>query len=303
MASGYGAPPQYGAPPPYGTPYGKATPSGASLIAAGLQTGGRVLAVWRAIGGVIIMLVLVMIGSIILQDKHTASAPMTITSVLGCTQQPDGSYSCVASVTFNTPDGKTYTPPQLRLTNQPTPLLVGAILNLGYNPKNPNDVNPGAPPPKAFGWLLIAGGVAVGGVAIGLAVLSFKSKTYAAIEGVNGIYNLARGRYGGADDDEVTFYGGDPADPPSTSAALVPLQKLVNIADASKNNKIKSTDAIKWGIQNLAHLNDILKMVQGAEPWIAEFKKCIKAKDWTHLLVLAQKCIEIIQQQQMTAQS
>jgi hypothetical protein len=51
------------------------------MVASGIQSGGKFLAVWRAFGGVIIMLVLVMIGSSILEDKHTASAPMTVTSV------------------------------------------------------------------------------------------------------------------------------------------------------------------------------------------------------------------------------
>jgi hypothetical protein len=327
--SPYGVSP-YGAPPPYGvSPYGAPSPYGVSpygdpvsMVASGIQSGVKFLAVWRAFGGVIIMLVLVMIGSSILEDKHTASAPMTVTSVTGCTRQPDGSYLCAVTVSFKTPDGKSYTPPTLSL-NQPAPLTVGTVISLGYNPKNPNDVNTGVPPPKMVGRFLIVGGLAIGGLTVGLAVLAFKPKTNAAFKGVNGIYNLSRGRYGGAHEDATPvdkFYGGDPAapippqkevdkPPPTAPVAHPPTQNaiLIKLAiksinglvelSANKNNS-KTLNMMRLGAHYLTQIKVLLKSVNGIAPWFEELDKCIANKDWGKLAILGSQLIEELQKTQ-----
>lgn len=150
--------------------------------------GGRFYSVIGAIIGVIIMIIMIMIGYSKLKDKRTSVALMTVKSAT-CVQLPPtgqgstpGGYSCNVIVTFTTPDGNTYTPKnQIKVTSA-TPLAPGDTIPLRYDPKNPIDVAQEISP-RTLGWGLIGGGILLGSLSVGAAVLSFKSRGFAAVEG------------------------------------------------------------------------------------------------------------------------
>jgi len=193
--------------PPYVQPapqiiYVQAPPSPESSFgktaASGLAAGGRVYSVIGAVVGVIIMIIMVIIGFTKLRDKHTASAPMTVTEVLACNGQSisDGqgnvsvNYVCSVLVTF-TIGGKTYTSPQPVSVTAAAPVAVGSLVTLRYDPNNPTDIAQEASP-RSTGWMLIGGGVALGALSVGIAVMTFKSKGFAEFAGAAGLISAFR---------------------------------------------------------------------------------------------------------------
>jgi len=162
-------------------------------IENGLAIGGRFYSVMGAIIGVIIMIFLIIVGVTKLHDKHTASASMTVTSVNLCSGQTitDGqgnttsNYMCDILVKF-TAGGKTHASSKPITVTVPAPVTVNSKITLRYNPKNPNDIVQ-EPPPKATGRLMIGGGLLLGALSVGAAVLTFKSKGFAEFEGAAGL--------------------------------------------------------------------------------------------------------------------
>lgn len=162
-----------------------------STLYTGVATFGRFEAVIGAIFGVIIAIVLINIGIGKLHDPHTATAQMTITeSVCGEMQPQNNSsvneYGCNISVFFDV-NGTRYTIPNVSVTSQ-TPLKPGMFITLRYNPSNPTSVVQEISP-RALGWGLIGGGSLLGIGTVTIAVLTFKYKSFAAVEGTLGIFN------------------------------------------------------------------------------------------------------------------
>lgn len=159
----------------------------------GLAIGGRFYSVMGAVVGVIIMLIMVIIGVSKLHDKRTASALMTVTKVTACNQQTvtdrngntSVNYLCSVLVKF-TVGGNVYTPPQSISVTAPAPLANGDAIKLRYDPNNPTDIVQEVNP-RALGWGLIGGGVFFGALSVGVAVMTFKSKGFAAFEGAAGL--------------------------------------------------------------------------------------------------------------------
>lgn len=165
-------------------------------IYSGVAVYGRIRAVLGAVVGVIIMLTLIVIGTTRLRDPHTATAMMAVTAatcypVKDAHGNPAG-YSCDVSVRFLAADGRWYVAPHVTVAS-PTPLSPGKTVALRYDPANPASVVQEVSP-RALGWALIGGGLLVGGGMTALAVLSFKSKGFAALEGTAGLANMAFGR-------------------------------------------------------------------------------------------------------------
>jgi len=159
----------------------------------GLAIGGRFYSVMGAVVGVIIMLIMVIIGFSKLHDKRTASALMTVTKVTACNQQTvtdrngntSVNYLCSVLVKF-TVGGNVYTSPQSVSVTVPAPLANGDAIKLRYDPNNPTDIVQEVNP-RALGWGLIGGGVFFGALTVGIAVMTFKSKGFAAFEGAAGL--------------------------------------------------------------------------------------------------------------------
>lgn len=164
-------------------------------IGAGIYSGvamyGRFEAVLGVIFGVIISIVLVSIGISRLHDPHTSVAQMTVTDVSSCSQNTTTTTTesrgtivtnlCNISVAFNASNGKRYTVQNVEVS-WPSPLKVGMLINLRYDPAKPTSVVQEMSP-RALGWGLIGGGVLLSAIVIGIAILSFKSKGFAAVEG------------------------------------------------------------------------------------------------------------------------
>lgn len=163
---------------------------GGGLVAEGLEASGRLFAVAGAVVGVIIMLILVLIGRVKLRDKRTASAQMTVVSATGCQRQPPGGsgFVCTAVVAFTTPDGKHHTSAPIIVTG-PSPVAVGSVVRLQYDPGNPADIAQD-PSPKALGWGLIGVGLLVGVGSVATAAMAFKSKGVAAGVGAMGAIGM-----------------------------------------------------------------------------------------------------------------
>jgi hypothetical protein len=165
-------------------------------VYTGVAVYGRIRAVLGAVVGIVIMLTLIVIGTVRLRDPHTATAMMEITaatcySVKNAQGHPTG-YSCDISVRFLAADGRWYVAPHVGAASA-APLSVGKTIALRYDPAHPASVVQETMP-RALGWALIGGGLLVGGGMTALAVLSFKSKGFAALEGAAGIAGMAFGR-------------------------------------------------------------------------------------------------------------
>ena len=171
---------------------------GGKNIGSGIYSGvamyGRFQAVIGVIFGVIISIILVSVGISKLHDPHTAAAQMTITDVSGCSQNTVNTKKgtiinnlCNISVAFNASNGKRYTVSGVEVV-WPTPLKIGMLVNLRYDPANPTSVVQEISP-RALGWGLIGGGVILSAITIGIAILSFKSKGFAAVEGTASLAN------------------------------------------------------------------------------------------------------------------
>lgn len=193
--------------PPYVTSpqviYVQAPPSSESSFgktaATGLAVGGRVYSVIGAVVGVIIMVIMIIIGFTKLRDKHTESAPMTVTDVTACATNSSTdsqgntttNYVCSVSVSFVAANGKTYSSPQPISVTASVPVVKGSQITLRYDPNNPTDITQEASP-RTTGWMLIGGGVALGALSVGVAVLTFKSKGFAEFEGAAGLLSAFR---------------------------------------------------------------------------------------------------------------
>lgn len=168
-----------------------------SKIYSGVAMYGRFRAVMGAIIGVIIALIIIIIGVSQPRDPHTEIMPMTITSVSPCSKQitssrdsSSTSYQCSISVSFPAADGSSIDVQSIAVS-MPTPPISGDIILLRYDPVDPTSVVQEISP-RALGWSLIGGGVLLGGFTVGLAVLAFKSKGFAAIEGAAGLLSEFR---------------------------------------------------------------------------------------------------------------
>jgi hypothetical protein len=165
-----------------------------SDVYTGVATFGRVQAVMGAVIGVIIALVLILIGAAKLRDPHTAAAAMTVTSS-ACdaqTDPTDGSKSWLCTVDLQfTYQGRIYNARQVRVVSA-SPLNAGATITARFNPRDPAGGVVQEPSPRALGWGLIGGGLAVGAIGVTMAVLAFKSKGFAAVEGSVGILSAFR---------------------------------------------------------------------------------------------------------------
>jgi hypothetical protein len=163
-----------------------------SDIYTGVATYGRFQAVMGAIIGTIIALILIFVGIVKMRDLHTFAAMMTVGAVNNCSQQTQKTnnqttitYICSVNVTFIAADGKTYSAKNVTVS-APNPVSMGDSLPLRYNPNNPSDVVQEISP-KLLGFGLIGFGLTMGVLSIGMAVLTFKSKGFAAVEGTLGV--------------------------------------------------------------------------------------------------------------------
>jgi hypothetical protein len=171
-----------------------------SAIYSGVAMYGRFRAVIGAIMGTIIALVLIIIGVVRLKDRRTATATMTVVSA-SCAKRVQSDkrgdtytdYVCIATVSYRASNGGQYVVSNVNIA-APSPLVPDALITLRYDPANPADVIQDSTP-RALGWGLIAGGILVGAISVGVAVMTFKSKEFAAVSGAVGIADtLVHGR-------------------------------------------------------------------------------------------------------------
>lgn len=162
-------------------------------VYTGTATFGRVYATIGAVIGVIIALILIFAGVAKLRDPHTQAVVATVTKVAGCAPRKAAKtteYACVVDATFVVAK-KTYTATNLSIT-RPAPLRTGETVTLRFAPGDPG----GAVyemAPRTAGWALVGLGALIGGVTTGIALLTYKYKGFAAVEGaVSAIGLLAR---------------------------------------------------------------------------------------------------------------
>ena len=157
-----------------------------SDVYTGVATYGRIRATIGAIVGVLIALMLIIIGIVLLQNRHTAEALVTVTAVRSCGNSMSTSngvpvVNCSVSVAFTTDAGVAVTASGVNVSGTAA-VAVGDTMYLRYDPKNPKDVRQTVSP-RLAGWLCIGGGLLVGGGSVLNAYFTMKSKTYAAVDG------------------------------------------------------------------------------------------------------------------------
>jgi hypothetical protein len=155
----------------------------------GAATFGRVYSVIGAITGVIIAIICIFLGVSKLHDPHTSTATATVTKVTSCVQSSQNgatSYTCVVDATY--PVGGDKYPATGLTVEQSSQLQVGSTFTLHYDPSNPQSAVYELSP-RGTGWALIGFGLLLGGITTGIAVMTFKSKVFAAeygtVEGVS----------------------------------------------------------------------------------------------------------------------
>lgn len=137
---------------------------------------GRVVATLMAVFANIIALILIIMGVIHLRAPQTRQTTSVVIQVDSCVQNKTAdSISCVATVAYAV-GGVQYTG---RVTVRGK-IAVGAVLPLLYNPQNPQDIVADEGEGPWAGWLMIGSGALLAGVATGIAVLTYKSKAFAA---------------------------------------------------------------------------------------------------------------------------
>lgn len=163
-----------------------------SKVYSGAAAFGRVYATIGAIIGVIIALILIFLGISKLHDPHTQSVTATVTLASNCAAAAGAGapVTCTVSATY-TVGARAYAVTGLRVTRA-TPPTQGSSITLWYDPANPQDaVYENFP--RSLGWGLIGFGVLLGGITTGIAVLTYKSKGFAAGYGaVEGLSMVAR---------------------------------------------------------------------------------------------------------------
>jgi hypothetical protein len=292
------------APPSSESSFGKTAETG-------LAMGGRIYSVMGAVVGIIIMLIMVIIGFTKLRDKHTASAPMTVTSVTACSQRTtsDGQgnstsdYVCGVAVSF-TIGGKTYASPQPINVSSPVPLVAGNVITLRYDPSNPTDITQEASP-RTTGWMLIGGGVALGALSVGIAVLTFKSKGLATTfdDWRRGLVSLAmsdekkESRMLAFSGDDLTAMLAILASPaPIHAEDAQParlhvehcLHQMVRFAHLAAGGA--PFRGAQWGL-NLGRAQEILRSRGGLRAWWSAFEPFLLREDWAGLEALTRDYI------------
>jgi hypothetical protein len=169
-------------------------------VTDGLTFYGEFRAVVGAVIGVIVMIITFIIGVVILHNKHTKTAMMTVTQVGPALPQPGPPpglstgmsrplppgvqmYNVVVSFDL---DGKTYSSAAPVVFESSAPPAVGSQVAMLYNPSNPTDMVQHVISHK-LGWLLIGGGLLFGMGSVGFAILTFRWKRLAEFEGAAGI--------------------------------------------------------------------------------------------------------------------
>ena len=164
-----------------------------SDIYKGSAVFGRVYATIGAVIGIIIAIILIFMGMKKLRDPHTATVTATATKVSECSksaqQNQAPTYSCEIVATY-TVGNKQYV--ESVSVSRATPVAQGSTITLRYNPQNPASVVYEMAP-KVEGRALIGVGLLIGGITTGIAVLTFKSKGFAAgygaVEGLGLVLN------------------------------------------------------------------------------------------------------------------
>ena len=176
-----------------------------SEVGTGLADYGRFRAIEGLIIGLLIALILIIAGYIMTRDKETASALMTVTAVTSCepvtsisqNQQMGGygvtntistTYNCVVDVSFSSTKG-IIDAKNVSVVSK-TPLTVGSVVSLRYNPNQPTTVSQEMNP--EWGYALAGLGVLIGLGSVGMTFWTYHSKNVAEVQGAVGLYNLIR---------------------------------------------------------------------------------------------------------------
>lgn len=164
-----------------------------SDVYTGTAVFGRVYATIGAVIGIIIAIILIFTGMKKLRDPHTGAATATVTNVDKCTstqQNKITTYLCVIDASYVV-GGRQYLAKGISVSRG-TPVAQGSMLTLRHNPKDPASVVYEMAP-KVEGRALIGLGLLIGGITAGIAVLTYKSKGFAAgygaVEGLGMVLN------------------------------------------------------------------------------------------------------------------
>jgi len=154
---------------------------------------GRVYAAVGALVGVVIACILVLAGVFKLRAPHTRIVTATVTRVDDCTpavRNNSTAYTCTVAAVYAV-GGQNYAVGGLSVSRS-VPVVTGSALTLRYDPRNPqNAVH--EPSPRKLGWGLIGAGALFGGITVGVAVLAYRSKGFAAGYGaIEGLGMLGR---------------------------------------------------------------------------------------------------------------
>lgn len=161
---------------------------GAGALVKGAAAFGRVYSVIGACIGLVIAVICIYLGYAKIRDPHSATTTATVTSVQGCTPSAmqGGGPTCIVAASY-TVGGAAYTATNLSVTQAAAP-AVGSAIPISYDPADPQSAVAGAASPAA-GWAIVAFGLLVGGVTTGIAVMTFKSESFAAgygaVEGIS----------------------------------------------------------------------------------------------------------------------
>ena len=151
--------------------------SGAAIL-------GRVYSTIGAIISVTIALIIIIVGISILREPYTMKVTSEVTRVSNYmteTQNGNITYTCTISATY-TVSGQKYAISGVSVSRS-TPITEGSMITLYYNPLNPCSAIY-EPFPQKIGWGLIGFGLLLGGLSVGIAVITYKSKGVAAAYGV-----------------------------------------------------------------------------------------------------------------------
>ena len=145
---------------------------------------GRVRSIIMALVAVIVMIIMVAIGTTIINSHYTARAQGTITAVQSQSSSKDqnGHVTYSATVTARyTYAGKSYTVANIGVLGSGQ-FSVGQTVELDIDPAHPGEPRYGVVP-KPVGWALIAIGVGIAAAAAANAYFAVEYKSYAAMTG------------------------------------------------------------------------------------------------------------------------
>jgi hypothetical protein len=154
---------------------------------------GKITAIFKAIGGSLVAIIIGAIGIVLIRSKdtYTHKTLATVTKADCVTDTSNGSahIRCALDVRFEHDGRQAY---ETTISAQGQHYIPGSTINIRYDPQNPKNAEEAHITKKTIGWVLLAAAIIILMAVWMVVIITWKSKLGAAAVGVGSAIDLVR---------------------------------------------------------------------------------------------------------------